>query len=457
MSNSNLAKAEQELQALSALEVEIPKAIPFSFFNRPENKTTKLISVAPDQSPMTGRNIWYNFEFNELVFITSIKVEVSGYSSTNDFRFSWKTPQGETKETVLSPLNENFIIAEINSILTSFSFKPDRKIFESPEITKVTVSGFPATSTEKYLKWIGQAGLFKEEVEKHCATVINDAREKDEKNIKLTELINTNTKKAEELFAESKEIETRIGKLKAEQTATQSDIDGRRHQLSNLEKQIADSDDLKRTKRLEIESLEDSRINLQNELNELKSDINLFPVEIKEFVAQGANNIKVYWLYSVIPLLILIIVTLHLLHNATNLLAQPTLISFSSVFATLVTRLPYIILMTAIIVASYKIAHFMLSEVIRINRQRLNLTKIGIIAKDVIESSVVGTVDLTDDEIVTARTKLKMEMLRDHLKNYLSEDFYSDSKATTFENIISGLRKKTKSSKPPESSDEVVG
>ena len=61
------------------------------------------------------------------------------------------------------------------------------------------------------------------------------------------------------------------------------------------------------------------------------------------------------------------------------------------------------------------------NELIKINRQRLNLTKISIIAKDVSASAEQG-LDLTSEQIYRLRTESKMSLLREHLKEYISSD-----------------------------------
>lgn len=55
-------------------------------------------------------------------------------------------------------------------------------------------------------------------------------------------------------------------------------------------------------------------------------------------------------------------------------------------------------------------------------QQRLNLTKISIIAKDVSDASE-DDLSLDDAARYEHRTHLKMNLLREHLKGYLAEDY----------------------------------
>ncbi|PWG17132.1 hypothetical protein DFK10_08830 [Salibaculum griseiflavum] len=70
----------------------------------------------------------------------------------------------------------------------------------------------------------------------------------------------------------------------------------------------------------------------------------------------------------------------------------------------------------------FKMAQSLITEIIRIDNQNRALAKVSIVATDVHNASSDG-LDLSDEEIYHLRTGLKMDMLRDHLKTYLSESF----------------------------------
>lgn len=74
---------------------------------------------------------------------------------------------------------------------------------------------------------------------------------------------------------------------------------------------------------------------------------------------------------------------------------------------------------------------------IKINRQRLNLTKISIIAKDV-SSASEHELALSSDEVYRLRTELKMKLLGDHLKDYISKDVVSKMPARPFSLLPGG-------------------
>ena len=59
----------------------------------------------------------------------------------------------------------------------------------------------------------------------------------------------------------------------------------------------------------------------------------------------------------------------------------------------------------------------------RINRQRIEFAKLSIIAKDVSTAAATVSGEIAEDEIFQHETKLKMELLREHMKNYVGTEF----------------------------------
>ena len=130
------------------------------------------------------------------------------------------------------------------------------------------------------------------------------------------------------------------------------------------------------------------------------------------------------------PIALLVLVTALLVFNAADLTTVLEIDESASIWSILITRMPYVIIATGIITASYKLARVFVAEIMRINQQRLNLSKISIIATDASNTSQGGLSDLSDREFYELRTDLKMQLLRDHLKECLSSDFRYHGKST---------------------------
>lgn len=180
---------------------------------------------------------------------------------------------------------------------------------------------------------------------------------------------------------------------------------------------------------MSIDKLNVDRRNLSNEIGEkekylaeLKANINLFPTEIAGYVKQGTNNIKLYAALCAAPLVIIGIVTYRLFSNSEQFLnfflEQRTI----GIVEFLISRAPYVIVSGAILIICYSVLFRLISEIININRRRQDLYKISIIATDISYASL-DDMELTEEERYDLRTQTKIEMLKEHLKNHMSEDY----------------------------------
>ncbi len=213
-----------------------------------------------------------------------------------------------------------------------------------------------------------------------------------------------------------------LGRLTAEKNALSADISGKKNDAANLDERVAELTDKISEYHVTRSDLKENIAVKGKELKILQADIDMFPTEISEFVKQGGQNIKTYWKFAWAPLLLLAGVTLLLLTNAANLTTVYDENETINIWSIFVTRLPYVMIASGIIFASATLIKIFIGEIMRINQQRLNLSKISIIAKDVSMSAEDG-LELSDYDIHELRTNVKMSMLRDHLKEYLSEDY----------------------------------
>lgn len=106
-----------------------------------------------------------------------------------------------------------------------------------------------------------------------------------------------------------------------------------------------------------------------------------------------------------------------------------------------VSRAPFAIISIFIIHACYKIIRMFILEVIRINNRRLDLTKVSIVAKDVSDTAS-RDLNFGDSERYDLNTKLKMELLKSHLKGYVADDYEHDIDISLWDRFKKGQPKK---------------
>lgn len=130
-----------------------------------------------------------------------------------------------------------------------------------------------------------------------------------------------------------------------------------------------------------------------------------------------------------VPIAVIVYVTYRLFSNSERLLDAFQTLGQVSIFDFLISRLPYVAVSATILGICYTTLRGLIAEIIAINRRRQELFKVSIIASDVSYASQDG-MDLTDDERYELRTQTKMELLKEHLRQNVGEDYtYSPGKA----------------------------
>lgn len=431
MEEQNPPNKENEIIE-SIKEVTVPprSQLPFELLHGQDRKTTKLVANSGSTVPMGGSNRWYDYSFKEPVFLSEVIVDEENYNSFNEFEFKWKLEQGGEVHQGFSKSGPNTYRAAINQLVREVSFKPPKKWFSDTKITRVQLVGFRANELEAFVRLVSRLDQYKSDIITSAAQALGQAERADERVVELKgQLRDIETEIAAEVDR-ANNLQSSIGRATEERKTLMEDIAKREEAISALDDRRSRIQETVAERTAVREKLAADITEARQTLRTLEDDVNLFPTEISAFVSQGAQNIRTYWKMAVVPIFLLVLVTGLLVFNAANLTTVLEKNEQVSILSILVTRVPYVVITSAIIAASYKLAKILIAEIMRINQQRLNLSKISIIATDVSNSSQEGLGNLTDQEIYTLRTDLKMQLLRDHLKDYLSEDFKYQGKQT---------------------------
>ena len=397
MPKVDISRAEANILELDAQEMPTNNELPFSFLKRPDNKTTQLLASADCSRPMKGKNIWYKYEFKEAIFLLDITISTFGYGHMSDFEFQWTTSDGVTHSKVLTKHEDETYKISIKELVHSVRFKPPKRFFSQTEIGPIVLNGFPRDKLETFLDITANMTGYKETILAECQKAIDNAAKENEKVEKLELSVSNLNDQITSLQATIEQLNGEIGRLTEERNSLNANVDSIKQsireqntQLKKVEEEISVHEETRKQLRTELESN-------REELKRLKNDINMFPSEISEFVKQGAGNIKTYSWYAVVPLLLIVGVTGLLVFNAANLTTVFDENKDARILSIMVTRIPYVMIAMAIIAASYKLAAHFISEIMRINQQRLNLSKISIIATEVATASEDG-LDIDDDQ-----------------------------------------------------------
>ena len=378
---------------------------------------------------MDGTHRWYEYEFIKPVFLNEILVDGENYSSFNEFEFRCTLVQGDEINKILTQKNEGRFQASVNQLVHKVSFRPPTKWLAKPKITRVQLIGFQLDELNDFVRLVDRIDKYKSNVKSETTQAIQAA---EKANLEIAQKNNELEKLRSDIAAENQmisELSAKIGGLTEQRQSLLEDIATREKHISSLDERRTQIQEKITERTSEREALAKDVANLRQELRALKNDVDMFPTEISSFVSQGGKNISTYWKLATVPIGLLVLISGLLIFNAANLTTVLDENRTANILSILLTRIPYVVIAMGIITASYKLAKVCIVEIIRINKQRLNLSKISIIATDASNTSKDGLNDLTDRELYDLRTDLKMQMLRDHLKEYLSDDFKYQAKS----------------------------
>ena len=226
----------------------------------------------------------------------------------------------------------------------------------------------------------------------------------------------------ESLRVEKSSIESEIGKSQAQQSELTSKITTLKQQVSDLESRGQDLQSKIISQENNLRSLNKNISESEQKLVVLTRELRLYPSETSEFVRESGRNIKHYVAISIPFVLIFCFATYSLFSRSVDLTQLWRQQEDIDVWTIFLTRLPFVLVALALIETTGYIIGRLIYEILRINRLRLELSKLSIIAKDVSTSSAFNT-SLSDDDIFERETKLKMELLREHLKGYSGNEF----------------------------------
>lgn len=407
-------------EKLGGVDVSQPDSIRFSLLNKQSNKSTKLLANSGDTVPLDGRHRWYEYEFKSEVFITSISIESENYSSLQKFEIEWYR-NGKLLSFDEISINDRVVETSINDLIDEIRFRPSRVWLKDPKINKVEIRGFEKEDINEYIEKLDQIENYKNIVTIEADKIIskaerqNDALEKLESQIVIVQESITGLKN------EEAEIQGRIGRLGEQEKSVNENISQISEKEERIKSSISRAELTNEALERETKAIEKRIKDQERELQSLKDNVNMFPSDLMGFAEQSGSNISLYAALSLIPILVILIMFLVLIDGSADLTTITKDNPNVDVWTIFLTRLPYVAVATAIIGACYGISRAFISEVMRINQQKLALTKVSIIASEVARASE-DELDLTEEERFELRAHLKMNILKDHLKSYVSPE-----------------------------------
>lgn len=380
-----------------------PKTISVEFYSKRGNKDERLINSASGE-PFDAKARWFSYFFVQPVYLTEITISVDGYSAGDRFDLEVEHVDGTYHEERV-PVSGSSVTLRLGKLSRSFRFRPEKKWFSDTKLTSVSVKGYTENEFHEF-EWAIR------DYEKRLAKL-----QEREHTIQALET-DLATKRTEKVA-----LEAEIGKSRVELDQLQKANVAAMAAAATEDERRKNFEQRKNEARDQLNELTKQVQSKSNELDQLVKELRLFPAEIAGFIREGNRSIRQYLLIGLPFAIILIIVTYRLFSSAvdlTQLWRQDPNIDVWTVF---LTRLPFVVIALAILEVCGAILARLIFEVMRINRQRTEFSKLSIIAKDVSTASGSIAKGMTPDKIFDRETALKMELLREHMKNYVGTEF----------------------------------
>jgi hypothetical protein len=390
----------------------------------------KMINNEDESFKLKAKHQEYKVKFDFRHYVREIVIELDGNPS-GKFELTWVSWTANKSESKSATASNNQVIFNISDLITGFSILPPEKMLglSSISIKAVKVVGISLQEFHAKLLRLGTI----ERLRKNAMVEVENLKS----NISIHDAeIEKRKLQADEISSNIKSLMADIDKVDLEKEEADRALETTQIALKSAESQLTSLNQT--TIAVEKEITDKKSINSQlagdiakkgAALTGLKSQINLFPTEIKGFADEGASAISKYLILSFLPIALIFFLGYDLYESGKALASYAPQGALETIYL-MAVRMPYVVVAFAIAGAAFKVSQIFAGEIIAIYRQRLNLTKLSILAKDVSDSSAAG-LELDDDSIYEKRVYLKMLILREHLKPYLPDTFSYVEKTRT--------------------------
>ncbi|MER9331628.1 hypothetical protein [Mesorhizobium sp. M0488] len=430
-----------------------PRNIDITFFSYKSRRSTLLVGNQSADNFVRARRHWLDFDFVDLVYVTEINVYATGYENYHGMELSlipYLSDQGERKLT--TNFSGDHFSFQVRDFTKGFGLRPNEPLFRSAQIERVEVLGVEKHYVAEFVQFVDNIEAKREAAKADLSVYFTKANKSYEEFLAREEEIRELEATLEEKSNELKDLEGSTEIALQTNKKTQEDIQvaatvakEQAARADNLEQSI---DKLTEERRVLTKAIVDS----EGQLAEIKANINLFPTDLNGYVRQGTRSIRLYAALCIVPLVLIVWVTLRLFGNSERLLDAIALLKDISIFDFLLSRLPYVTVSLTVLGISVGVLRFLLSEIIEINRRRQELYKISIVAQDVSYASQDG-LDLSVDDEYDLRTQTKMELLKEHLRQNVGDEYVYSPRRTFLEHLKRFPKKLTPPQLPPPIND----
>jgi hypothetical protein len=132
--------AELSDENSAKLDIPTPHPINLEFFAKRGNKTTKLIN-SDEAFALEGTHRWFEYEFAEPVYLSSLRIDCSGYEGWHKFEIEVFHSDQTQYHDYISVDNDS-VSLNLGKLVVGFRFKPESRWMTKTSILNVVVTGY---------------------------------------------------------------------------------------------------------------------------------------------------------------------------------------------------------------------------------------------------------------------------------------------------------------------------
>jgi hypothetical protein len=407
--NEEIKKLSQDISESNEIK---PHIIDADFINSHSEKAINLLNGGE----AVLNNQYYHFKFKEPIYIHRIRfvpkegVHLSGMEI--------KSIDFENKESTIKLTKKEHTDALLRIVIKEFKIKPKNTLLNKTKLQKIEVLGFLVSELNSIKEKVEEVGNYKIDLQKKSDKLVQKNQAYSDKEDRIDEL----NQKIPELQEDEIKLKEEI-----------SNLENTRVSLKEDNQTLSDSTAQLKT---ESESLNKEIPRQKAELKNIIANKNIFSTEMTEYIKQADNHIKIYFVLSLIPWFLITCISYLVFSKTADL--STIYSSFDGeidIFSIFWTRLPFALITISILFVAYEISKMLIQNMMRIQSQKRVFAKIGIVAKDVADGSILNIEDLTDEDKFNLRTKLKMDLLKSHLSNDIGEKYEYKIKSSLFAHL----------------------
>lgn len=370
----------------------------------------------------------------EIIFskpIFGIPLEISIYDSLSNKDIAFKAEFDDSHKTAnMRPqkINTGFAIYLHPGFFESFKRK-------TLDIEKIIVYGYFASDFDAISKKFKIIENHKESaisyLSKERERIARKEDDLNQKEIKINDLEESKKEKIEQLNLNIKAFQEKYNDWEKNLNDLQNEIKNSESKRNQLAEQINHNETTNRniygeitSGKAQLDIIARKTKEAEEKLKELTSNVNLFSEEFASFSNHGSKQTTIFIGLSLIPVVIIALLSFQLLSGAVDLsikYSQDPNIDLLTIF---ITRIPYILVCGSILTVCYSLTRFLFNRISYIYAEKLDFSKISIIAKDVATASSNNT-SLPDEHLYESRTYLKIEMLKSYLSGNIGQFSYT--------------------------------